>query len=985
MKNKNKGAAAREGVAPHKVKKRKLPMTYPYGYMHGGHIENSYSPDLNSMIYNTGSRINKGNLVGDMEIQERIANSLDRNLPIQPAMSIMTPSGQRISRENFIKQYGEQAWLRATNQFQDGGEVPPGHHRMPDGSIMKDSEMPNEYNTKPNARAIYDHFRRNQVSPNQGTLKEIPVNPLSRESTLNYIRNTTDPKTWSMVSVNDAIVDGAGVLAPLQYGSLKKAKEVIKTPKATISKIPSKEEVVKTSEGLLQSAKVEDINRIYGMGRRQVQRAKPGVDIDTFGKIYDDIGDPLDFNLSPEDFKKQIAFIKERNRLYRSTDPLNSYFNSFDDIEKHYDFIARNKYIPQKNKRGGMIGYFAEGGIIPDNQVLINIEKNELLAAPNGDVIRAYKMQDSHAKNPKKEPEKNFVMAPQGSMIIPANMANVYEDGDRLRRKSINAFLKRRQKEEGRMKMGGVTATIPQVDSSGNPVGPPMDNGQFVSNTGVKSNNLSTANYLGAGTALASGVGSYTQPGLSDQQRADIAYNTGMGVVGSAGPYGAAISGISSAADAVAKPIKSFAERTDSEGMLKNKGQAQATYAVGSSLNPFKAGVTELSKKDPNWLNVGLGFSGLSGLRAGEYTRGLEKPANDIKKQRSIEENAILGNQVNQQLSSMDGQTIDTMNPYKQYKRGGRIPRYQTGTGYVDNLYDRSLYGERPFRFYEDPGVGGYDFMQDNDFSRMAQPSSGPLATQSAPSPYMYNGSLQGFTPPPTRNPWFNQARQQPGGIPSYQSTSPYTIENKVTNVDRSGYRHPQNETFFGRNRDAMLAGAGFGLNSVGPISDLIWSRKGYDKVNYGRINPNMVNSDEQLADIDRSIAGAKYNVRRTGSQSLLGAYQSLAAKRAGLRSGVMERTANTNADILNRTAGFNKQLEMQGLTDTAQNKARWEDIRRSAVRDIGRNAAYGIKDYQTSGTNELFMNLLNSRYGDYERYNEMIMSNPRLRRYNTQ
>jgi transketolase len=134
------------------------------------------------------------------------------------------------------------------------------------------------------------------------------------------------------------------------------------------------------------------------------------------------------------------------------------------------------------------------------------------------------------------------------------------------------------------------------------------------------------------------------------------------------------------------------------------------------------------------------------------------------------------------------------------------------------------------------------------------------------------------------------------------------------------------------------------------------------------------------MAEVDSSVAMGKDAIRRSNPSGggMRNALLGLVAKRAGLKAGIAERTQNQNVGIFNQTQQANLQVGMQEQIDTAQNKARWQDIRRKGVRDIGQNIAYGVKDYQTGNTNELAMKLLMEQYGDYQRFADFINSNPR-------
>ncbi len=54
-------------------------------------------------------------------------------------------SGKVYKRRIDAVKQGQAAMAKGYNQYNKGGDVPEGYHKMPDGSIMKDSEHRNKY------------------------------------------------------------------------------------------------------------------------------------------------------------------------------------------------------------------------------------------------------------------------------------------------------------------------------------------------------------------------------------------------------------------------------------------------------------------------------------------------------------------------------------------------------------------------------------------------------------------------------------------------------------------------------------------------------------------------------------------------------------------------------------------------------------------------------------------------------------------------
>lgn len=260
------------------------------------------------------------------------------------------------------------------------------------------------------------------------------------------------------------------------------------------------------------------------------------------------------------------------------------------------------------------------------------------------------------------------------------------------------------------------------------------------------------------------------------------------------------------------------------------------------------------------------------------------------------------------------------------------VPKYETG-GYVDDLYQRSLYPKTGMPVMMNPANlpannfsnYGADLYKERKPFQMAPTGNYPLNK--------YTTDRNSFLPP--------------SGMGDDSSSRP------------SNFKFDKN---------MALAGAGALGNSVGSIYDMLWTKGGkrYDRENYGSVAPNLINSSEALNQSDISYNAGKENIRRLNPNGggLLSAYSALASKRAAARAGIIQNTENQNAGIKNQFAQYNKGLEVQGMIDTSQNKARSEDIFRKGLRDTSTNALMGVKDYQTGQTNDMYLKMLAAKYG---------------------
>jgi len=602
------------------------------------------------------------------------------------------------------------------------------------------------------------------------------------------------------------------------------------------------------------------------------------------------------------------------------------------------------------------IDVYENGGLIQNEMIPINIEKNELLVDQTGKVIRGYPGQDPHNEDGK-DPNKNFVYAPQGATVVPANMKKAYESGDKLRRDTIMKFLHKRQVAEGRMKMGGIVADVQQVDATGQPIGPTMDNGKFVKNTGKNTNSSQVTGLISTGL---SSVGNLINK-PSNMSTGDAVNNT-VDSIASAVPVYGQIYGLAKTGSDLTRGIV-------------QKDTSDASAVVDKALQPVHSMVIDHAASG-NWGDAAASlFSGgikdmieAPSMSRKDRTREKNKMENAQRLQDQITKNQLQVN-ANEWLNNqpMKDEIINS----ERFAYGGIVKKYNRG--------GLNLNYDRPDRFNQAPESWANKFETPVISNPGMTPFFRPFDNQSIGMDLTVP-NLSSYSKPGGLN--LNNPAFDLGATYKEQAADPYS--GYLPNPDRETTKPNNFKAWVNKNRDPLMAGAGTALNSIGPIYDLIMSRKGYDRANYGRLNPRYITDDAAMAEVDSSVAMGKDAIRRSNPSGggMRNALLGLVAKRAGLKAGIAERTQNQNVGIFNQAQQANLQVGMQEQIDTAQNKARWQDIRRKGVRDIGQNIAYGVKDYQTGNTNELAMKLLMEQYGDYQRFADFINSNPRYSAY---
>jgi hypothetical protein len=164
-------------------------------------------------------------------------------------------------------------------------------------------------------------------------------------------------------------------------------------------------------------------------------------------------------------------------------------------------------------------------------------------------------------------------------------------------------------------------------------------------------NQMNAGQYAAIGTAAATAGANYAQayndPNASLSDKSEAGRTGAAQIAGSINPV---VGGIISGANAIAKPIKTNAERTDSQGNLVNQKGAQAGAIAGNFLSPSTLATT-----------ISEGKWDLTGKK---YATSLEADA----KAKIDEANAPM-------IAAAEAEK----NKYYTFESGGNLTRYETG------------------------------------------------------------------------------------------------------------------------------------------------------------------------------------------------------------------------------------------------------------------------------------------------------------------
>jgi hypothetical protein len=164
---------------------------------------------------------------------------------------------------------------------------------------------------------------------------------------------------------------------------------------------------------------------------------------------------------------------------------------------------------------------------------------------------------------------------------------------------------------------------------------------------------------------------------------------------------------------------------------------------------------------------------------------------------------------------------------------------------------------------------------------------------------------------------------------------------------------------------------AGMGLlQNLGPGMYLAQQGRKYDKVNYGRVNANLLDPTAALMDADIENRTLNQNIA-SASGGNAGTY--LNNRLAGSSANTMNKFKirsqydNSNAGIKNRFAEFNKNLEVKSMEDEAANKGQALTNYYQALSNIGMNTASQIRDNRAYNQDNKRMNLYSNMFPHYQ------------------
>ena len=229
----------------------------------------------------------------------------------------------------------------------------------------------------------------------------------------------------------------------------------------------------------------------------------------------------------------------------------------------------------------------------------------------------------------------------------------------------------------------------------------------------------------------------------------------------------------------------------------------------------------------------------------------------------------------------------------------------------------------------------------------------------------------------------FGQANTVGGDLPLMQSkayTAPvYSNDLTIQPRRNSAQITPQNastsnpkEPWWKNQRVGNTASTigGALVNNFGPLAYLFGEGKKYDKVNYGSVNPELLDPREELAQAQLENNSLNASIR-DASGGNTGSYLTnrIVANRQNFmnKAKTLRDYTNTNAGIKNQFKRYNKTNEIRAKEAEAQNKGQAQTNYYGALSNLGRNTAGSISDAQKAKRDEQMLKLYSNIYQNYD------------------
>jgi len=273
-----------------------------------------------------------------------------------------------------------------------------------------------------------------------------------------------------------------------------------------------------------------------------------------------------------------------------------------------------------------------------------------------------------------------------------------------------------------------------------------------------------------------------------------------------------------------------------------------------------------------------------------------------------------------------------------------------------------------------------YQLMVENSYNKNVLNKNNSTSVQSngtvpmlGYNPNSYNQSLKPFNPAVQNTP---QQTFQPKYNHYQNSLKPWSLNKDKDNLhidnmdlNTKEYSKPTVGDKSGINNSWVAPVVGGVIENIPSMIELAKGKK-YDKVDYGKITPKLIDYSQSLKDA-RMQAAISRNQLKTAAGGNAGAVMAnlgqLGAQNTANIANIVQSGENANADIINQANQANQEYKIKGMTDEAANKGAAFTNYNKAIASITSNPIKSYMDYKKGNMDMKTVGMLNqlsSKYG---------------------
>ncbi len=162
---------------------------------------------------------------------------------------------------------------------------------------------------------------------------------------------------------------------------------------------------------------------------------------------------------------------------------------------------------------------------------------------------------------------------------------------------------------------------------------------------------------------------------------------------------------------------------------------------------------------------------------------------------------------------------------------------------------------------------------------------------------------------------------------------------------------------------------AGQAANLAGPIYNLATNKRP-KPFSYNLAQQTKLDPTQALLEADRQNKAARFEARNYNAGNSAAYLASMPQLQAGLtdnKNKIINDYANQNANTANQFSQFNTGIKNQNIDAIQQDQARYRDINRQAVSNLGENVTANYRDSKATKQDEETLDIISQMYPDFK------------------